>query len=357
MTANYVVIDETNSIDITDPDLAPPPAPKKKKESKSIDDEAESMAKLMEDMASEAAKIAVVSALKEGEKIKAETIKSWEKDIKRVNEKLLELERARPVNLCMHVKIGDLATIKLKQRAAKILPELIAQAKIAQSGGKWPLVYGPTGSGKTVAASQVAESLGLPFDHLNCSQGMSETWIWGRQTPNGFVAGGPWKAYTQGGVFLFDEIDAMNDNVGCSAHTLLGSREAHNPISGETAKRHKDCIFIAAANTNGKGGTGAYTGRSRLDAATLNRFSLYEMGYDLELERELCLDKKLLEVLWDIRSSLQEKNSQDVISTRDILDAYLQSKAGYTLEKILGCLKLRMDKANHALFEAKGKKK
>lgn len=324
---------------------------------KAADASAEGMAKLMEEMAAKAAKKGLELSLETGKLLAAEVDA---KNEKRVAEFVAYIKKqselyAKPQNLCMHVKFGEGKPVKLKHRAAKILPELLVQCDIGRAGGNWPLMFGPTGCGKTVAAEQVAETLKLPFEHVNCSEGMSETWLWGRQTPNGFVPGGLWKCFKDGGVFLFDEADAANDNVWLSINTMLANGHAYNPISGESCKRHADFIAIAAANTNGKGGQGAYTGRSRLDGATLNRFSMYQVDYDTDLERELCPDKTLLERLWTIRVELQKKNSHDVISTRDIKNGYHQAQRGFPVEKILGCLKLRMDKANHSLFEGKGK--
>lgn len=306
-------------------------------------------AKLMKEMAALAFNHALTGAQKQVDLIQSNSRKQAE-DLVQFMKKQSELY-AKPQNLVMHVRMGDLPTVRLRNRAAKILPKLLAQCKIGQAGGNWPLMTGPTGCGKTVAAEQVAETLKLPFEHVNCSEGMSETWLWGRQTPMGFVPGGLWKCFKDGGVFLFDEADAANDNVWLSINTMLANGHAHNPICGESAKRHPDFIAIAAANTNGKGGTGAYSGRSRLDGATLNRFSMFEVSYDPELEKELCKDTVLLECLWSIRVKFQEKNSADVISTRDIKNAAYQKQAGFHLSEILGCLKVRMDKANHPVME------
>lgn len=338
----YAVLDE----ELETPPEAPkrsPGRPRKEREPVSEGEQAEELASLIEELT----KTAVTQAVKEGQKLKAEVMREVEEKARKITEMY-----AKPQNLCLHVKLGNLPAMKLKNRASKILPELLVQCQIGQAGGNWPMIVGPTGCGKTVAAEQVAETLKLSFDHVNCSEGMSETWLWGRQTPNGFIPGGLWKAFKDGGVFLFDEADAANDNVWLSINTMLANGHAHNPISGETVKRHPSFIAIAATNTNGKGGTGAYTGRSRLDGATLNRFAMFEVVYDKELEQELCPDKKLRETLHEIRKKLGEKKSQDVISTRDLKNAFLQLQAGFSVERILLCLKVRMDKSNHDLFGA-----
>lgn len=338
---SYEVIDEDLEIS----------KPKKKGKEKpetqaSSDSEAEEMAKLMQDMANKASELAFNSSLERAAKMSQELVGICEKKISALSE-----QYAKPRNMVLHVKVGDLPIKKLKHRACKVLPKLIAQSKIGQAGGNWPLLFGPTGCGKTVAAEQVAETLSLPFEHVNCSEGMSETWLWGRQTPVGFVPGGLWKCFKDGGVFLFDEADAANDNVWLSINTMLANGHAYNPISGETATRHKDFIAIAAANTNGKGGTGAHTGRTRLDGATLNRFAMFRVEYDRDLEVELCADSALLDAFWLIRGELEKKGGMDVVSTRDIKNGNLQVLAGFTHRDVFECLKLRMDKANHALFD------
>lgn len=317
-----------------------------------LDSNAAEVAQLAQEIASATAK----ATLEGSQKQVAEMLRKVEEHCKAMEEKY-----SKPRTVVLGVKLGDLPAKKTKLEPAKILPMLLGQAKIGQAGGNWPMLMGPTGCGKTVAAEQVAETMGLAFEHVNCSEGMSETWLWGRQTPTGFVPGGLWKCFKDGGVFLFDEADAANDNVWLSINTMLANGHAYNPICGEQATRHKDFIAIAAANTNGKGGTGAYSGRSRLDGATLNRFAMFSVDYNTDLEKSLCADKKLLEVLWTIRVKLQEKKSADVISTRDIKNASLQLQAGFSVQQILDCLAIRMDQGNKDLFKApeekSGKKK
>ena len=343
----FEVIDEELSTlsDTTPPAKRGRGRPRKERDGQDAEGAADEVAQLMEEMASEAARLATLNAMKEAKRLKDETLAEVDAHCRKISE-----QYSKPKNLCMHIKLGDLPAVKLKTRVAKILPDLLAQCKIGQVGGNWPLLFGPTGCGKTVAAEQVADSLKLSFDHVNCSEGMSETWLWGRQTPQGFIPGGLWKAFKEGGVFLFDEADAANDNVWLSINTMLANGHAHNPISGEAVKRHPNFIAIAAANTNGKGGTGAYTGRTRLDGATLNRFTMFEVEYDRDLEQELCADNPLREKLWKIREELNKKQSADVVSTRDMKNAMMQLQAGFPVQKILDCLARRMDKANKTLF-------
>ncbi len=305
----------------------------------------------MQDMANKASELAFNSSLERASKLSAEMLADCSKRIKELSEQYV-----KPRNLCLHVKLGDLPIKKLKSRVSPLLPDLLMQTAIGQRGGKWPLIMGPTGSGKTWLCRQLAEIKELPFYAINFSEGMGESAVFGKETIKGFVEGPAWKAAKYGGVMLLDEWDAASDNMAVSLNTLLttpAGTNVTNPFSGETVPMHANCIFIAATNTNGKGGDGAYTGRNRLDGASLNRFAMFELAYDCELERELCTDTLLLEKLWSIRVELQKKNSKDVISTRDVADAFAQASSGYALDKILKCLALRMDKSNQELFVVK----
>ena len=264
------------------------------------------------------------------------------------------------------VKINDKPVKKLKSTAPKYLDRMIVNAKLGLNS----LLVGPMGCGKTTAASMLAESLELDFGHLNLTAGASETWLFGRQTPNGFIEGVFSKMYKAGGVFLADELDAADPNLLLSINTAIAGSSMYNPISGELIKRHNDFIFVGAANTFGKGGDHVYTGRNRLDAATLDRFTVIKVDYDPVIEKQVCPDKGLLKTFNEVRKMLAAVNSPEGISTRGIVAAYKQINQGLDKKEILHSItdswsKVLRDKANvlfdkyvsEAKVETEGEKK
>lgn len=223
---------------------------------------------------------------------------------------------------------------KLTKPATPHLARLLVNAKL----GLNTLLIGPAGSGKTIAASQVAEALGLPFGHVCLTAGASETWLFGRQTPNGFVEAAFSRFYREGGVFLGDELDAADPNLLLAINTALANGELYNPISGDQIKRHDNFVFIGAANTVGKGADGVYTGRARLDGATLTRFVKIAVDYCEEIEKQVCPDRELRELLQEARTKLRSMKSQEILSTRCLAAAYAQKCAGVEMNEILASL-------------------
>lgn len=152
--------------------------------------------------------------------------------------------------------------------------------------GKNVYLVGPAGSGKTTLAQHVAEHLGLPFFFTGA--------INSEHKLNGFIdAGGTFQstqffqAFTQGGVFLFDEIDGSLANAVLPFNAATANRLADFPCGQH--KAHPNFVAIAAANTYGTGADRQYVGRLELDAATRDRFVFVEMDYDPDLERALAL--------------------------------------------------------------------
>lgn len=235
---------------------------------------------------------------------------------------------------CLAVKINDQPAKALTTRASKSLPRMIANARL----GLYTLLVGPAGCGKTTAAHQLAESLGLQFGSVCLTAGASETWLFGRQTPTGFVEGQFSKLYREGGVFLADEMDAADANLLLSINTALSHEILLNPMNGENIKKHKDFVFVGAANTNGKGSTHLYTGRSRLDAATLDRMIIVKVEYDSELERELCPNQGIYKMLDTIRGRLRAEEYDEFISTRAFSNCHRQRAAGVPVTEIVESL-------------------
>lgn len=240
---------------------------------------------------------------------------------------------AKPKTVVMAVEV-DKETRKLTKPANPNLGRMIVNAKL----GLNTLLVGPAGSGKTVAAEQLAEALGRSFGHVCLTAGASETWLFGRQTAKGFIEGSFSSIYRNGGVFLADEMDGADANMLLSINTSLANGHLYNPIVGENIPRHPDFVFVGAANTLGRGGSGIYTGRSRLDAATLNRFITLQVDYCDAIEAQVCPDETLRSLLQEARNKLATLKSQEIVSTRTLDQAYKQFKAGIPLADIFESL-------------------
>jgi cobaltochelatase CobS len=206
------------------------------------------------------------------------------------------------------------------------------------------LLVGPAGCGKTHLAAQVAEALGLPFACISCSAGMSEGQLLGRLVPTG--AGGHFeylrsdfvKCYEEGGVFLFDEIDAADSNTLLVLNAALanGHLALPNRPDKPSAIKHPDFVCIAAANTFGTGADRQYVGRNQLDESTLDRFRIgqIELDYDPDIEAALCPDETLRSRLLGLRQKVRESRVRRVVSMRFLRDAYVMLQAGDTIEDI-----------------------
>lgn len=224
----------------------------------------------------------------------------------------------------------------------KQFPKLL---QLAQAR-KPTFMFGPTGCGKSHVASQIAEVLKLPYGFVSCTAGMSEGVLGGRLLPLG--QGGTFKYspsefvhfYENGGVFLLDEIDAADPNVLLLINAALANNQMaiHNRPDKPMAKRHKDFVCFAAANTFGTGADRLYSGRSKLDASTLDRFQVGKviLDYDPSLEEALCPDGDLLTRCRKIRKAIVSHRMERVMSTRFIRDAYEMTRepSNWTLEEL-----------------------
>jgi cobaltochelatase CobS len=206
------------------------------------------------------------------------------------------------------------------------------------------LMVGPSGCGKTTTASLLAKALGLDFDMLALSGGTNESHLMGRTIPNmqtgssSYTRSGFIRCFSEGGVFLCDEMDAADPNVMLVLNSALanGYCSIPNYNDGKPIYQHKDFVMVAAANTFGKGATRVYAGRNTLDDATLDRFRIgtIECDYDERIEAAVCPDAELRGRLQSIRKKIDDAGLRRVMSTRFIKDAYLMSSHGWDFSKI-----------------------
>lgn len=270
------------------------------------------------------------------------TTKSVIKDEANLRE--LIRDESRKVTRRVKITIPTVKPVKI-ERAHKKLQDVL-QRVVA---GIPVLLVGPTGSGKTFLAQQVAQALRAEFTFNSMSEGVSESHLLGRMSP---AKKGDWtyqrspfvKTFQEGGVHLFDEIDAADANLLVIANSAIANGVLSLPFAQEKPIiRHDDFRVIAAANTYGHGADREYVGRNQLDAATLNRFTLgtVEVDYDEDLERDLVgsrldTDKTNELVNWahKTRRLIREARLRRTMSTRNIEDSAKLMSVGASLEDI-----------------------
>ena len=145
---------------------------------------------------------------------------------------------------------------------------------------------GPTGSGKTTAGENVAKALALPFGSDGSLD--ADYKVLGFRDANGNIISTQFlKIYENGGIYIADEIDNWLPSALLSLNAALANGWISTP--GGLIQRHKDACVIACANTWGLGATGEYVGRTKLDAASLDRFQpKIDWPYDEKLERAIA---------------------------------------------------------------------
>lgn len=256
-------------------------------------------------------------------------------EVEVLKQKLNQAELAKSSIREIVIKQGE-ETRKVSGIFHAQFPKLVQLA----SARKNIFIYGPTGCGKSHVCGQLAEALGLPFAFVSCTAGMSEAQLGGRLLPVGaqgtfeYVISEFIRCYEEGGVFLLDEIDAADPNVLLLVNAALanGHVAVPNRPARPYAKRHKDFICIAAANTVGTGADRLYSGRNKLDAATLDRFQIGKvfLDYDTNVESILCPDDELRTRLLRYRNAVNQHKLERAISSRFLRDAYDMKQIGWS---------------------------
>ncbi len=156
---------------------------------------------------------------------------------------------------------------------------------IAALRAKVPIwLWGDAGSGKTTSARKAADMLGLPFRLLSVCPTTTKSELFGYRDASGkYHATAFREIFEQGGVFLLDEIDNGNPSILSVLNTALANDTCSFPDGN--IERHEKALFLAAANTIGRGADVRYVGRNALDATTLDRFVFVRMDIDENLEQ------------------------------------------------------------------------
>lgn len=176
---------------------------------------------------------------------------------------------------------------------------------------------GPAGAGKNVICKQVAEGLGLDFYFTNAVT--QEYKLTGFVDANGNYQDTQFfKAFTKGGLFFLDEMDASIPEVLVILNAAIANRYFDFPKHGKV-EAHKDFRVIAAGNTLGTGANSDYTGRYCLDRASLDRFALIDIDYSPKIEAAITEnDTQLVEFCHTFRNIVDKSGIQCLFSYRSL---------------------------------------
>ncbi len=220
-------------------------------------------------------------------KVDRAEVEGWARDAIAETERDLR-ERISEVLTTIHaptvVKVereGEVRAIEGSTHAA------LADVLCALASGEHVMMVGPAGTGKSTIAHQASTALDRPFYAISLSPQTPASSLLGYQDANGrYVRSLFREAYECGGVFLFDEIDNGHPSILAVMNSALSNGTMAFPDG--MVERHPTFLCVASANTYGRGADRQYVGRSPIDAATLDRFTVLDVGYDLALEDALA---------------------------------------------------------------------
>lgn len=177
---------------------------------------------------------------------------------------------------------------------------------------------GPAGSGKNVICKQVAEALGLKFYFTNAVT--QEYKLTGFTDAMGkFQETQFYKAFTQGGLFMLDEMDASIPEVLVILNAAIANRYFDFPAPIGYVEAHPDFRVVAAGNTTGHGADMEYVGRNQLDGASLDRFAVVKVDYSPLIEESVSLgNHELLDFCRQFRKGARKAGLNVIVSYRAI---------------------------------------
>jgi len=236
-----------------------------------------------------------------------------------------ELERTSRVVIVQNARTMETKNMGIQHELFPKLLWLCDQRK-PHNGARYNVwLPGPASSGKTTAAEKVAEALGLDYYYTGALLDDVDIFGFRSVTSGDYIETSFFKAFTQGGVFLWDEADGSDPVPSVKLNALLEQKKCAFPHGIFT--KHEDFIFIAAANTFGYGADARYVGRNRLDAATLNRFTKLPWGYDEKLERAIVCDDAAVDKMLSYRRAVDTLGYDIVISTRNAMHYSMMTRS------------------------------
>ena len=197
----------------------------------------------------------------------------------------------------------------------KAFPDLLRAMSARMANGHRLNIWlpGPAGSGKTQAAENAADALGLSFRFTGAID--SPYALLGFTDANGKTVRTQFReAYEHGGVFLLDDFDASDPSAVLALQAALANGRCAFPDA--IVSRHPDCCIIASANTWGHGGGMDYVGTFKQNAAFMSRFVFIPFDYDEALELAISGNESWARRVQSVRAKVRERGIKVMITPR-----------------------------------------
>ena len=155
--------------------------------------------------------------------------------------------------------------------------EMFGYALVLVESGQPVMAIGPAGTGKSYLAKQIADYLEMEYSEAPMTPGAQRGDLLGRHTisqETPFIPAMFAERYAGGGLFNFEEIDAADAGMLLVTNNAIESDTLYNPINGEEYTKHDTFRLWSNANTFALGANRSYTGREKLDAATIDRWRM-----------------------------------------------------------------------------------
>ena len=203
------------------------------------------------------------------------------------------------------------------------------------SVGLFPLLEGEAGTGKSTLAKEIANDMDLPFYSMSMTKQTSVNNIIGFKSVTGdYIPSIFREAFENGGVMLLDEIDASDPNTLLCLNTI---ENGYMTFPDGLVNKHKDFILIATSNPSHL--SSIYTGRSKLDFSTKDRFITVQIPLDDKLEESIT-DKESVQVAKFMRKLFLDNGVSKSFTMRDTIRYYklqnLKITKADVVESLLG---------------------
>ncbi len=230
-----------------------------------------------------------------------------------ITERIEKAIKSLPPRDVFEIRKHDGTFTEIKDRTHKQFKELLTviSARNALGWTEFLWVHGAPGAGKSHLLKQLAQALGIKGHCFPCGPTTTEGKLLGFNNiaTGSFVQGWVYDSYKNGGLVGFDEGDLLDAQAVGGTNSLDNDEFTFG--NGEVVKRHKDFYLIIWANTKGTGSAKGFQ-RNKLDAATMDRFTILELEYDEQLERDIYGNRDWAEYVIKVREYVK-KNCNDTI--------------------------------------------